>query len=49
MPRNRTVSQGSTINEAIENLKESTELYIEETGYVPTESEVMMTTFEAVL
>ncbi len=48
-PEIGTVSQGSTINEAIENLKESTELYIEETGYVPTESEVMMTTFEAVL
>jgi len=43
-----TVSQGYTIEEAIANLKEATELYLEE---FPLEeiSKPLMTTFEAVV
>lgn len=45
-PEVGTVSQGYTIEEAIGNLKEATELYLEE---FPTQefSKSMMTTFEA--
>jgi predicted RNase H-like HicB family nuclease len=44
-PEVGTVSQGSTIEEAIENLKEATELYLEE---FPIEgfSRSFLTTFE---
>jgi predicted RNase H-like HicB family nuclease len=44
-PEVGTVSQGITIEEAIENLKEATELYLEE---FPLEGEkkTLMTTFE---
>jgi len=44
-PEVGTVSQGSTIEEAIENLKEATELYLEE---FPIEdfSRSLLTTFE---
>jgi len=44
-PEVGTVSQGSTIEEAIENLKEATQLYLEE---FPVEgfSRSLLTTFE---
>jgi predicted RNase H-like HicB family nuclease len=46
-PEVGTASQGATIEEAIENLKEATELYLEE---FPLEnvSRSLLTTFEAV-
>jgi len=47
-PEVGTVSQGYSIEEAIENLKEATELYLEE---FPLEdiSKPLVTTFEAVV
>jgi len=45
-PETGTVSQGSTLDEAVSNLKEATELYIEETNERPTGRSVI-TTFEA--
>ena len=47
-PEVGTVSQGSTIEEAVENLKEATELYLEE---FPIEklSKTIFTTFEVAL
>ena len=47
-PEIGTVSQGYTIDEAIANLKEATELYLEE---FPVEimSKPLITTFEAVI
>jgi len=47
-PEVGTVSQGYTIEEAIANLKEATELYLEE---FPLEkvSKPIMTTFEAII
>ena len=46
-PEVGTVSQGSTVEEAIANLKEATELYLEE--FPQTEfSRPLMTTFEVV-
>ena len=45
-PEVGTVSQGFTIDEAIANLKEATELYLEESEYIPT-SRALITTFEA--
>ena len=47
-PEVGTVSQGHTIDEAIANLKEATELYLEE---FPLQefSKPLMTTFEAVV
>lgn len=47
-PEVGTVSQGHTIEEAIRNLKEATELYLEEFP-VQEFSKSMMTTFEAVV
>jgi predicted RNase H-like HicB family nuclease len=44
-PEVGTVSQGATIEEAIENLREATELYIEE-FLLPTVSRSLPTTFE---
>jgi predicted RNase H-like HicB family nuclease len=44
-PETGTVSQGSTIEEAIENLKEATELYLEEFPSSPI-SRSLITTFE---
>lgn len=41
-----TVSQGETIDEAIANLKEATELYLEEFP-LPEMSHPFLTTFEA--
>ena len=45
-PEVGTVSQGCTIEEAIANLKEATELYLEEFP-TPEVSKPFMTTFEA--
>jgi predicted RNase H-like HicB family nuclease len=45
-PEVGTVSQGHTIEEAILNLKEATELYLEEFP-LPNVSKPIMTTFEA--
>jgi len=47
-PEVGTVSQGHTIEEAITNLKEATELYLEEFP-VKEFSKPLMTTFEAVV
>jgi predicted RNase H-like HicB family nuclease len=40
-----TVSQGKTVEEAVENLKEATELYLEEFPLAETEKP-LMTVFE---
>ena len=45
-PEVGTVSQGETIEEAVANLKEATELYLEEFG-APQISRPILTTFEA--
>jgi predicted RNase H-like HicB family nuclease len=45
-PEVGTVSQGSTIDEAIANLKEATELYLEEFPLEET-AKPLLTTFEA--
>jgi predicted RNase H-like HicB family nuclease len=45
-PEIGTVSQGTSIEEAIANLKEATELYLEEFP-MPEVSRVLLTTFEA--
>jgi predicted RNase H-like HicB family nuclease len=45
-PEVGTVSQGESIEEAIANLKEATELYLEEFGAAKT-SHPILTTFEA--
>jgi predicted RNase H-like HicB family nuclease len=47
-PEVGTVSQGYTIEEAIANLKEATELYLEEFSLEEI-SKPLMTTFEAVV
>lgn len=47
-PEVGTVSQGYTIEEAIANLKEATELYLEEFP-MPKVSKPLVTTFEAVV
>ena len=44
-PETGTTSQGKTIDEALSNLKEATELYLEEFSYHPS-GRSMMTTFE---
>ena len=44
-PEVGTVSQGKNIDEAIENLKEATELYLEEFP-LKNKSKPLMTTFE---
>ncbi|MCZ7393909.1 MAG: hypothetical protein ABOK23_00940 [Candidatus Methanoperedens sp.] len=46
MPRSGTFSQGTTIGEAVDNLKEATKLYLEE---FPLETKIkpIITTFEA--
>mgnify|MGYP001569691369 CR=1 FL=1 len=44
-PEVGTVSQGYTIEEAIANLKEATELYLEEVP-IDTKSHAILTTFE---
>ncbi len=45
-PEVGTVSQGETIEEAVLNLKEATELYLEEFP-LPDASRPLLTTFEA--
>ena len=45
-PEVGTVSQGPTIEEAISNLKEATELYLEEFP-LPSSARPLLTTFEA--
>lgn len=45
-PEVGTVSQGNTIEEAIDNLKEATELYLEEFP-MPASAHPIITTFEA--
>jgi predicted RNase H-like HicB family nuclease len=45
-PEVGTVSQGKTIDEAVSNLKEATELYLEEFPVVHT-GHPLITTFEA--
>lgn len=45
-PEVGTVSQGGTIEEAISNLKEATELYLEEFP-LPDTNKPILTTFEA--
>lgn len=45
-PEVGTVSQGETIEEAINNLKEATELYLEEFP-LPNLNKPILTTFEA--
>lgn len=47
-PEVGTVSQGKTIEEAIANLKEATELYLEEFP-APKTDRPLMTTFEALV
>ncbi len=42
----RTVSQGYTVEEAVDNLREATELYLEEFP-MPEVTKPLMTTFEA--
>jgi predicted RNase H-like HicB family nuclease len=45
-PEAGTVSQGYTLEEAVANLKEATELYLEEFP-LPAASRVILTTFDA--
>ena len=45
-PEVGTVSQGNTVEEAVANLKEATELYLEEFP-LPDVSRPLLTTFEA--
>ena len=45
-PEVGTVSQGSTVEEAIANLREATELYLEEFP-LPETRRTLLTTFEA--
>ncbi len=47
-PEVGTVSQGYTIEEAVANLKEATELYLEEFP-LPEVTRPLLTTFEAVV
>ncbi len=46
-PEVGTVSQGHSIEEAVANLKEATELYLEEFPLGPDPEPALMTTFEA--
>lgn len=47
-PEVGTVSQGKTVEEALANLKEATELYLEEFP-TPVVHKAMLTTFEVVI
>jgi predicted RNase H-like HicB family nuclease len=47
-PEVGTVSQGYSIEEALDNLREATELYLEEFP-LPENGRALLTTFEAVL
>ena len=46
-PEVGTVSQGETLDEAIANLREATELYLEEFPLPPDVGRPLVTTFEA--
>ena len=46
-PEVGTVSQGATMEEAVSNLREATELYFEEMTAVVPSGRSMITTFEA--
>jgi len=46
-PEVGTVSQGDTIDEAVSNLREATELYLEEFP-LPEAGRTLITTFEAI-
>ncbi len=46
-PEVGTVSQGRTLAQALANLKEATELYLEEFPLPPRVGRVLVTTFEA--
>jgi predicted RNase H-like HicB family nuclease len=45
-PEVGTVSQGKSVEDALENLKEATELYLEEFP-LPNRRQALLTTFEA--
>lgn len=47
-PEVGTVSQGTTVEEALANLKEATELYLEEFP-IPEVHKTMLTTFEVAI
>ncbi|MDR1482293.1 MAG: type II toxin-antitoxin system HicB family antitoxin [Synergistaceae bacterium] len=47
-PEIGTVSQGETLEKSVENLKEATELYLQETKLQPR-GRAIITTFEAVV
>lgn len=47
-PEVGTVSQGATVEEALANLKEATELYLEEFP-IPAVQNAMLTTFEVAI
>lgn len=47
-PEVGTVSQGATVEEALANLKEATELYLEEFP-IPEVHKTMLTTFEVAI
>jgi len=47
-PEVGTVSQGATVEEALANLKEATELYLEEFP-IPSVHKAMLTTFEVAI
>ena len=44
-PETGTTTQGESIDDAVANLKEATELYLEEFPYAPA-GQALMTTFE---
>ena len=46
-PEVGTVSQGDTVDEAVANLREATELYLEEFPLSPDVGRPLVTTFEA--
>lgn len=47
-PELDVASQGKTVEEALKNLKEAVELYIEEFGYSPEKGETLLTKIEVV-
>ena len=47
-PEIGTISQGYTLDEEVNNLKEATELYLEDFE-MPANGKTLMTTFEAVI
>lgn len=45
-PETGATTQGENVDEALENLREATELYLEEFPVQPTARKTLMTTFE---